>query len=239
MYLFRMSRTLLVALALHALGTVWSQAYFVQALPYLNLLDKLNPQTVVAELGYGTPVEVVQATGRRDTLDGLPGQRVVVHWEELGQTGQVFDAYLWPCDVPRGFESPSDGIESFDDYCTRVVDGMTALIYGTKTEDYGGPYSETSYLDVDATQGQAVHMLRIWIQALHGEDLINGQLAMHDAERWPAIMGALWRPETDPSWWMGFSSEGGGSTWSLEISPNFSRPSAHPVFRLTYGFGSC
>ena len=234
-----MIRTLLVAWALFALGTVWCQGYSVQALPYLNLRDTLNPQTVVAELGYGTPVEVVRATGRLDTLDGLPGQWVVVYWEELGQTGQVFDAYLWPCDVPRGFESPSDGIESFDEYCARVVDGMTALIYGTTAEDYGGPYSESSYLDVEATQGQAVLMLRNWIQAQYGEAFNNGQLNLQNAERWPAIMGAIWRPETDPRWWMGFSSEGGGSTWSLEISPNFNRPSAHPVFRLTYGFGSC
>lgn len=219
-----------------------AQPNWVQAIPHLNLRDTLNEQEILLELPYGAQVEFIRSTEKRDTLNGMPGEWVVVMDASSGEKGQVFNAYLWPLDVPTGFDASEDYPEDFDAYCARSVDGMRALIWGQTFENYGGPESGTSYLDVECTQGQAMRMLRHWIQAIYGDGFAHQRLNLQDPSRWRAIMEEPWDPVNDPIWWIGFFSEGGSSSWSLELSPNFksdNRSKQKLIFRLSHSSGSC
>lgn len=91
---------------------------YVQAFPRLNIRSLDADRRVLEAVGYGEALEVLESTGRLDTVNGLPGEWVHVLWRVDGQVhveGQVFDAYLWPVASPSsntGPTPPSDGSSS-------------------------------------------------------------------------------------------------------------------------------
>ena len=216
-----------------------AQSFFVQATPHLNLRDADNSQRVLAEIGYGDEVEVLGGTGRRETRDGLEGEWVRVRWQLDDQEpmeGVVFDAYLWPAEVPMGFgdlESVGwEWEESWSEYCGRVVDGGPVLVWSFSHRDFGGPSTETEFLEVECTEGQARQMLTLWaevfMRSFFGEERPEGGLKASTHSSIHAILSFDFMFESPHSWF-------------LEVSPDFPSPlpDGRRAFRLTYSTGSC
>lgn len=192
-------------------GVIWvfflatgasAQRFFVQATPHLNLRDAGNSQRVLTEIAYGDEVEVLGGTGRREIRDGFEGEWVRVLWQldDLEpMEGEVFDAYLWPAEVPMGF---------------------------------GDPSTETQFLEVECTEGQARHMLSLWaevfMRSLFGDERPEGGLRASNPGSIQALISFDFMLEAPHSWF-------------LEVSPDFPEPlpDGHRIFRLTYSTGSC
>lgn len=229
--------------------------HYVQAFPRLNIRSLDADRRILEAVGYGEALEVLEPTGQRDTVNGLPGTWVHVLWRVDGQVhveGQVFDAYLWPLEVPLVEDQEEGaahmlGAEWFADYGERIVDGVHARVYGHNYENYGGPSGDRYYLEVECTQGQAMQMFRTWVHL--GWDLWHARTvewweANADVrptyeveemaarlEQWNRIMHGTWTEEDGAPWTFTMSSEGGSQSWTLERKESY--------FVLSYTTGSC
>ena len=231
------------------------QTWYVLAYPRLNIRSLDADRRILETVEYGEALELLARTGRRDTVNGLPGEWVQVRWVVDGRVhveGQVFDAYLWPVEVPL-VEQPEAGVahmlgaEWFAEYGERVVDAGSIRLFGHTYENYGGPSGDRYYLEVECTQGQAMQMLRTWVHL--GWDVWHAStaewLGIHADTRptyeveemaarlaqWDRIMHGSWTEEDGAPWTFTMSSEGGSQSWTLERKESY--------FVLSYTTGSC
>ena len=228
---------------------------YVQAFPRLNIRSFDADRRILEAVGYGEALEVLESTGRRDTVNGLPGEWVHVLWRADGQVhaeGQVFDAYLWPVAVPLVEDQEEGaahmlGAEWFAEYGERVVDGVHARVFGHNYENYGGPSGDRYYLEVECTQGQAMQMLRTWVHLgwdhwhahtvewLEANADVRPNYELQDMaarlEQWDRIMLGTWTAEQGAPWTFTMSSEGGSQSWTLERAQSY--------FVLSFTTGSC
>jgi hypothetical protein len=242
-YLDRMQRLFLLGLTSLAMPS-WSlsQTFHVLGHPHLNLRETAVDGRVIEAVGYGESVEFTGKSFAQDTINGLSGTWVEVRWSPEAypqQMGVVFDAYLWPGDVPKAYDDvahkPGESAETFREFGLRTVDGVDIRLFGECSEDYGGPSSDEVYLEVVCTAGQAMALFRLWLKRWFGVDYANGRLNEEEKDRYETIMTRGWPDESEQPVWFGRSSEGGGSTWSVQRVN-----SAHSTtFRFSFSQGSC
>lgn len=242
-YLDRMQRLFLLGLALLAMPS-WalSQTFHVLGHPHLNLRETPVDGRILEAVGYGELVEFTGKSFAQDTIHGLSGTWIEVRWSPDAcpeKVGVVFDAYLWPGDVPKAYDDvahkPGESAETFREFGLRTVDGVDIRLFGECSEDYGGPSSDEVYLEVVCTEGQAMALFRLWLKRWFGVDYANGRLSDEEKARYETIMSLGWADESEQPVWFGRSSEGGGSTWSVQRVN-----SAHSTtFRFSFSQGSC
>ena len=219
-----------------------SQIWQVMAEPHLNLRETPVDGRIVESIGYGESVEPTGRTFGLDTINGLAGTWIEVRWSPEDypvQTGVVFDAYLWPGEVPLLFDDwarkRGESPETFEAFALRTVDGDAIQLTGSCSEDYGGPSSEQTYLEVACTPGQALAMFRYWLKQLHGTAFSANQLLEAEHQRFTELMESSWEPADAQSLNFGHQSEGGGSSWTVELAGT----DRDPIFRFSFSQGSC
>jgi len=238
-----MQQTLLTLLwAMTISATSSSQIWQVIAEPHLNLRESPVNGRIVESIGYGETVECTGRTFGRDTVNGLEGTWVEVQWNPEAypvQIGVVFDAYLWPGEVPLLFDDwarkRGESPETFSAFALRTVDGDAVQLFGSCSEDYGGPSSDETYLEVACSPGQALTMYRFWLKRFHGDDYKADQLPSEERTQFEELMQNTWVHSKVATLYFELRSEGAASSWQVEKVGS----EDEPVFRFRSWGGSC
>ena len=223
-------------------ATSSSQIWQAIAEPHLNLRESPVDGRIVESIGYGETIECTGKTFGPDTVNGMAGTWVEVQWSPEDypvQMGVVFDAYLWPGEVPLQFDDwarkRGESPETFSAFALRTVDGDAVQLFGSCSEDYGGPSSDETYLEVACSPGQALNLYRHWLKKLHGMAYEANQLPNEERQRFEALMQKTWEPSVDEALNFEHRSEGGASSWTVQRVGT----EHEPIFRFIFSQGTC
>jgi len=171
-----------LALALSLAINAWGQTHYVLGHPYLNLRNESDRDEVVAKLPYGTEVRQTGRTFEDAQIAGLEGNWVEVVWNESEDSevkGVVFDAFIFPVEVPEFFQAPESGSLDILEYARSHADDGSSLGYNS-CEGFDayehGEFGNTSLYFVSTT-GQALRFFRMWVQDSFAPHIASGWMS--------------------------------------------------------------
>jgi len=213
---------MLCTLTLPAQESVWEDAWYVTASSGLRVRSMSGDP--VDRVAWGEPLcEKLEMgpTGRRDTVEGLPGEWMQFVFD--GKDVQVFDAYLW-CTEP-----PSHDVE-WAQYADVHMDGRNLREFTSCTmETEGGSSSTEELLFGAVSSGQAHQFFRLVLRHWVGED--TSSLWPEVRDELDVVLTQRWNPSEPLQFTL--PTEGGALSWRLEYDAE------RRTARLFVSMGSC